>query len=206
MTDPAGYQRLFAELKCRRVFRVMAVYGVVAFVLLQVIDLLVPALLLPDWTYRLVAILLLVGFPLAGAAAVYQVFSYQMAEDYEGLLATLEGGMEGGPSGQGGRGAPAEFVEAARRAVEAGEMPRFLADMMSREFEDSPFPYRAATLTARSWAAVEPDSAFARLRFIAERPNEVESRVAWFEVLVDPAFDVLRDDPRYGELAARFGF
>ncbi|MFW6084251.1 MAG: adenylyl cyclase, partial [Gemmatimonadota bacterium] len=65
MADPPGYQRFFAELKRRRVFRVMAVYGVVAFVLLQVVDLLVPALLLPEWTYRLVAILLLLGFPVA---------------------------------------------------------------------------------------------------------------------------------------------
>ena len=31
MTDTQGYQRFFAELKRRRVFRVMAVYGAVAF-------------------------------------------------------------------------------------------------------------------------------------------------------------------------------
>jgi len=60
-----GYQRLFAELKRRRVFRVMAVYGLVAFVLLQVVSLVVPALLLPEWTYRFVAFILLLGFPVA---------------------------------------------------------------------------------------------------------------------------------------------
>jgi tetratricopeptide (TPR) repeat protein len=66
MTDPtAGYQRFFAELKRRRVFRVMAVYGIVGFVLLQIVDLVVPALLLPEWTYRLVALILLLGFPVA---------------------------------------------------------------------------------------------------------------------------------------------
>lgn len=140
-----------------------------------------------------------------GAAHAYQIFSYQMAEDYEGFLAKLESEMEGGSSGQGGQGPPSGFVEGVRRAVEAGEMPRFLADVMSREFEGSPFPYRAATMIARSWASVEPDSAFARLRFIAETPDEVASRVAWFEVLADPAFDPLRDDPRYEELNARFG-
>jgi len=64
-TGPPAYQRFFAELKRRSVFRVMAVYGVVGFVLLQVVDLAVPALLLPEWTYRLVALLLLVGFPIA---------------------------------------------------------------------------------------------------------------------------------------------
>jgi len=65
MPETPGYQRFFAELKRRKVFRVMAVYGVVGFVVLQVVDLLVPALLLPDWTYRLVALLLLLGFPVA---------------------------------------------------------------------------------------------------------------------------------------------
>lgn len=65
MSQAPGYQRFFAEMKRRRVFRVMAVYGVVGFVLLQVVDLAVPALLLPDWTYRLVALILVVGFPIA---------------------------------------------------------------------------------------------------------------------------------------------
>jgi hypothetical protein len=64
MTTP-GYQRFFAELKRRRVFRVMAVYGLVGFVLLQIVDLAVPALLLPEWTYRFVALILLLGFPIA---------------------------------------------------------------------------------------------------------------------------------------------
>lgn len=66
MTDSSrGYQQFLAELKRRRVFRVMAVYGIVGFVVLQVVDLAVPALLLPEWTYRLVALILLIGFPVA---------------------------------------------------------------------------------------------------------------------------------------------
>lgn len=66
MTNPlSGHQRFFAELKRRHVFRVMAVYGIVGFALLQTMDLVVPALLLPDWTYRFFAVLLLAGFPIA---------------------------------------------------------------------------------------------------------------------------------------------
>lgn len=66
MTDSTpAYQRFFAELKRRNVFRVMAVYGVVGFIVLQAVDVLVPALLLPDWTDRLIALLLLAGFPVA---------------------------------------------------------------------------------------------------------------------------------------------
>ncbi len=60
-----AYQRFFAELKRRRVFRVMAVYGAVGFILMQIVELFVPALLLPEWTYRFVALLLLLGFPVA---------------------------------------------------------------------------------------------------------------------------------------------
>ncbi|MGD8497032.1 MAG: tetratricopeptide repeat protein [Gemmatimonadales bacterium] len=60
-----GYQQFFAELKRRHVFRVMAVYGIVGFIVLQIVDLAVPALLLPDWTYRFVALILLAGFPVA---------------------------------------------------------------------------------------------------------------------------------------------
>ncbi|MCL7970142.1 MAG: hypothetical protein M8867_11020 [marine benthic group bacterium] len=60
-----GYQRFFAELKRRRVFRVMAVYGAVGFVIIQIAELIVPALLLPEWTYRFITLLLLLGFPIA---------------------------------------------------------------------------------------------------------------------------------------------
>jgi len=69
MAEVRGYQRFFADMKRRRVFRVMAVYGAVGFVLLQVVELLIPALLLPEWTYRLIALLLIVGFPIAGVLA-----------------------------------------------------------------------------------------------------------------------------------------
>jgi hypothetical protein len=54
--------RLFQELKRRSVFKVGAAYVVVAWVLLQVADLLVPMLTLPDWSTRLVFLLLVVGF------------------------------------------------------------------------------------------------------------------------------------------------
>ncbi len=59
------YQQLFAELKRRRVFRVMAMYGVVAFIVLQVADLVFPILELPGWTLQFVLMLSLLGFPIA---------------------------------------------------------------------------------------------------------------------------------------------
>jgi TolB-like protein len=65
MAGTPSYQRLFAELKRRRVFKVAAVYGGVAFVVLQVADILVPALALPDSVTRTIALLLILGFPVA---------------------------------------------------------------------------------------------------------------------------------------------
>ena len=63
--QPSSLQVLFAELKRRRVFRVMAMYGVVAFIVLQVADLVFPILELPNWTLQFVLMLTLLGFPIA---------------------------------------------------------------------------------------------------------------------------------------------
>ena len=65
MSEPRGYQRFLAELKRRRVFRVMAVYGAVAFVILQVADIALPGLGLPEWTITLILALTILGFPIA---------------------------------------------------------------------------------------------------------------------------------------------
>jgi adenine/guanine phosphoribosyltransferase-like PRPP-binding protein len=65
MTDTQGYQRFFAELKRRRVFHVMAVYGFVAFAIIEAADVIFPRLALPDWTVTLVVGLALLGFPVA---------------------------------------------------------------------------------------------------------------------------------------------
>lgn len=56
---------LLHELKRRNVFRVALAYIVVCWVILQVADVLFPALTLPEWSVRLVAALLILGFPLA---------------------------------------------------------------------------------------------------------------------------------------------
>jgi TolB-like protein/tetratricopeptide (TPR) repeat protein len=67
--QPAGYQRFFAELKRRRVFRVMAVYGAAAFVVLQVADILQDGLRLPDSFLPFITATALLGFPVAIALA-----------------------------------------------------------------------------------------------------------------------------------------
>jgi TolB-like protein len=63
--NPSTLQSFFAELKRRRVFRVMAVYGATAFVLLQVADLLAEGMGLSDQVLRITTFVVLIGFPIA---------------------------------------------------------------------------------------------------------------------------------------------
>ncbi|MCH7895250.1 MAG: tetratricopeptide repeat protein, partial [Proteobacteria bacterium] len=56
---------LFTELKRRNVFRVAIVYLIAGWIILQVADIMMDALNLPDWTLRLIITLLILGFPVA---------------------------------------------------------------------------------------------------------------------------------------------
>lgn len=56
---------LFGELKRRKVVRIAGGYLVVAWIVLQVAATLLPVFELPGWTVKLVAVLLMLGFPLA---------------------------------------------------------------------------------------------------------------------------------------------
>ncbi len=56
---------LFSELKRRKVYRVAAIYIIVGWVVLQVVDLFMSFMPLPEWTSRLVFVLLSAGFPIA---------------------------------------------------------------------------------------------------------------------------------------------
>jgi TolB-like protein len=57
--------RLFAELKRREVFRVVAVYGASSLVVLEAADLVFPLAGLPSWTVRVVFWTAVLGFPVA---------------------------------------------------------------------------------------------------------------------------------------------
>lgn len=56
---------IWEELQRRNVVRVAVAYVIIGWLVLQLSDVLVSLLGLPDWTGRLVFLLLLVGFPLA---------------------------------------------------------------------------------------------------------------------------------------------
>jgi TolB-like protein/Tfp pilus assembly protein PilF len=53
----------YAELRKRRVLKVTVAYVVMAWVIIEGTALIFPALLLPDWTHRIVVVLGIIGFP-----------------------------------------------------------------------------------------------------------------------------------------------
>jgi TolB-like protein/Tfp pilus assembly protein PilF len=55
---------LLTELRRRNVFRVAGTYLVVAWIAMQVVEVMAPALSLPDWVDGFIAMLLVIGFPI----------------------------------------------------------------------------------------------------------------------------------------------
>ncbi|TDJ33332.1 MAG: tetratricopeptide repeat protein [Gammaproteobacteria bacterium] len=77
----------FSELKRRNVYRVAAIYIIVGWVVLQVVDMFMSFMPLPEWTSRLVFVLLAAGFPIA------IVFAWAIDLTPEGIkLETSAGG------------------------------------------------------------------------------------------------------------------
>ena len=60
---------LFGELKRRKVLRVALAYAVVALAVMEAADLILPVLYLPEWAYRLIVIVAVLGFPIAVSLA-----------------------------------------------------------------------------------------------------------------------------------------
>jgi TolB-like protein/Flp pilus assembly protein TadD len=75
---------LFSELKRRNVFRVALLYAVASWLMLQVTDVGMSLLGLPEWTGRFVFFILLIGFPLI------MVFSWAYEITPEGLKRETE--------------------------------------------------------------------------------------------------------------------
>ena len=68
MREPSEFlfmSGFFEELQRRKVYRVAAAYIIAAGFIIQVDSAVFPAWVLPNWTFRLVVVLLLIGFPIA---------------------------------------------------------------------------------------------------------------------------------------------
>ena len=55
----------FQELKRRNVFRVAIAFGIASWLILQIVDVVLPLLDLPEWVSKLILLLLIVSFPIA---------------------------------------------------------------------------------------------------------------------------------------------
>lgn len=74
----------FEELKRRNVLKVAVAYIVTAWLIVQVLDAVVPMLLLPDWVGRAILLLLIVGFPIALVLAwAFELTSEGIKLDHE---------------------------------------------------------------------------------------------------------------------------
>jgi hypothetical protein len=71
---PGGF---FEELKRRRVVRAVAWYAAIAFLVMQAAELVVPGLGLPEWTFRAVVVVAVLGIPVA--AVLSWVFDLRVA-------------------------------------------------------------------------------------------------------------------------------
>jgi tetratricopeptide (TPR) repeat protein/TolB-like protein len=77
---------IIRQLKNRKVFRSVAIYAGFAFVLLQVCDIVIPRLFLPDWTMTLIIVLVIIGFPII----VVFAWIYDIAPSEDGETPTKE--------------------------------------------------------------------------------------------------------------------
>ncbi len=115
----ASIARFWQELKRRKVIRVAVAYALVAWVVVEVASVLLPTLLLPEWSLRLVIVLALLGFPVALVLA--WVFELTPAgARLESPAAPAVGtrnadGLDGGPE-QPGADVPPALADS-RRAI-----------------------------------------------------------------------------------------
>ena len=70
----------FEELKQRKVYRTAAAYAVVAFIIMQIVEIVFPIFGIPDWAGRMIIILIFIGFP------VIIVFSWLFDVTNKGIV------------------------------------------------------------------------------------------------------------------------
>lgn len=136
-------------------------------------------------------------------AAAYIAQSYELLHDYDSMISAFEI-----------VGYPDEIVQEARDSLSAlgtQQYPAYLARQTERFVGEltagSPLAADRRFLfdPARAWALADPDRSLDFLEQLAADPNQMDARVEWFEVIVDPAFDSVREDPRYEVLMEMFG-
>lgn len=128
------------ELKRRNVFRVTAIYVIVSWLLMQIGDVMFPALRLPEWTTTMLVAFLLLGFPIA----VILAWAYEVTP--EGVKRTKD--VEPGESVTHITGRKIDFIIIAVLAVAIG----FLIAKVW--FEDDTAPPGIASIPDKSIAVL----------------------------------------------------
>ena len=105
-------RRFLRELRRRRVLPILLAYAAASFAVVEAADIYFPVLGLPDWVFRVLAVLTLLGFPLVFLLA--WIFDVSL----EGVRRTppADAARDGG-DGPGGGAAAAPMAPAARVAV-----------------------------------------------------------------------------------------
>jgi len=76
-----NFNKILEDLKNRKVFRSVTIYAAFAFMLLQVINIVFPALHLPPWTETFVVVLVIIGFPITLILSwIYDISPFSGAE------------------------------------------------------------------------------------------------------------------------------
>ncbi len=83
------------ELKRRKVFTSAGLYAVSSFIIMQVANIIVPALYLPDWSNTLILILLMLGFPIA------MIFAWLYDRTSTGFVKTEDESLDEGLTDKG---------------------------------------------------------------------------------------------------------
>ena len=126
---------LLAELKRRNVIRVGLAYLVLGWVIIQVTDIVAPALMLPEWTLRLVIWIGIIGFPFA------LVFAWAFEVTPEGIKRESEVDRSQS-SPESSRRAAAAALDAARERLRLLGVP----DNELARMEEADRPTRAVAI------------------------------------------------------------
>jgi len=111
----------WSELRRRKVVRAVVVYIVVAWIVVEAASVILPTLLLPDWTERFVLVLAIIGFPLA----VVLAWAFELSPDGLQREQPTDEAAESAPRADG------------RRAVAILPMSNLSGDPENEYFSDS---------------------------------------------------------------------
>jgi TolB-like protein/Tfp pilus assembly protein PilF len=164
-----NFQRFFAELKRRNVYKVAVAYAVVAWLVIQAASIFLPAFNAPQWAMQVIIVVLVVGFPIALA------FSWAFEITSEGIK--LESEIAPNKSIARRTGRKIVAVTTALAVVAAG----LFVYQLVRSKSDSLGTPIAATIASKSIAVLpfdnlsrDPDNAY----FCEGVQDEILTRLA----------------------------